>query len=375
MNGVKMEVDPQIKPDPDTKSPGGPGFADIDDMYEDTGELNIPTDFADRQVWLTRVPKWLWEVLSKAEDDEEVEIGRILEWQEANDTKVRGDMSRAAILLTCAQRKLQLRQTVNDFTEYPKEYKLNVTNPQPLNEFVFSEKDLEGYNPNAYKRPGRQGQQGTFAGQGTGVKDGRVDKWWNKGGRGGKKQPIPKHTTLVARSSLDVNCIPVDNAELARFRMRENKKTQQASNRLVLENNLHEFTRLIGGTTPAGNPTIDIQATRAKPKSQDNKFARIPQNQLLDMLLKLFQEYKYWPIKALKDRTRQPEAYLRETLSKIATLVRTGQFANTWMLNKDAEESNYLANLDETDVKEEMAPEPEFGEDDDEGDEEMEDAL
>lgn len=351
-----MEVDPQIKPDPDTKSPGGPGFADVDDMYEDTGELNIPPDFPERQVWLTRVPKWLWEVLSKVDDDDEVEIGRMLEWKEGNETKT----------------KLQLRQTVDKFADYPKEYKLNITNPSPLNEFVFSEKDLEGYNPNAYKRPGRQGG---FQG---GVKDGRVDKWWSKGGgRGGRgRQPIPKHTTLVARSTVDINCIPVDNAELAKFRQRENKKMEKGSNRLVLENNLHEFTRLIGGTTPMGNPTFDIQAQRAKPKSQDNKFARIPQNQLLDMLLKLFQEYKYWPIKALKDRTRQPEAYLRETLSKIATLVRTGQFANTWMLNKDAEESNYLAGLDETDVKEEMAPEPEFGEDDEEeGDEEMVDAL
>ncbi|KAK7726065.1 hypothetical protein SLS57_003655 [Botryosphaeria dothidea] len=354
MNGVKMEVDPQVKPDPDIKSPSG--FADVDDMYEDTGELNIPPDFPDRSVWLTRVPKWLWEVLSKVENDDEIEIGRVVEWKEGNETKT----------------KLQLRQTVPEFTDFPKEYKLNVTNPKPINEFVFSEKDLEGYNPNAYKRPGRQNQHSSFGAGG--VKDGRVDKWWNKGGgRNGRKQPIPKHTTLVARSNLDVNCIPVDNAELARFRLRQNKKTEQASNRLVLENNLHELTRLIGGTGPAGNPTIDIQATKAKPKSQDNKFARIPQNQLLDMLLKLFQEYKYWPIKALKDRTRQPEAYLRETLSKIATLVRTGQFANTWMLNKDAEESNYLANLE--DVKEEMAPEPEFGEDDDEGDEEMEDAL
>lgn len=84
-----MEVDPQIKPDPDTKSPSGPSFADIDDMYEDTGELNIPPDFEGRNVWLTRVPKWLWDVLSKVEDDEELEIGRIIEWKEGNETKVR----------------------------------------------------------------------------------------------------------------------------------------------------------------------------------------------------------------------------------------------------------------------------------------------
>ncbi|KAK8155468.1 transcription initiation factor IIF, beta subunit-domain-containing protein [Phyllosticta citribraziliensis] len=92
------------------------------------------------------------------------------------------------------------------------------------------------------------------------------------------------------------------------------------------------------------------------------------------MLLRLFQEYKYWPIKALKDKTRQPEAYLRETLTKIATLVRTGPFANNWMLNKEAEEANY-AHLANVDVKDEMAPAPDYDDDDDDGDDEMVDAL
>lgn len=249
------------------------------------------------------------------------------------------------------------------FKDIPKEYKLNTTNPSPNSSYVFSEKDLEGYNPNAYKRPGRPNQPGNNHDR---VKDGRVNKYEKRG-----KKPIPKHTTLAAKDIRDVNCVPIDNKELAQFRLNQNKKTQAGSNKLVIED-LTKLTSAIGGTT-AADPSIMIEA-KAKPKAQDNKFARIPQNELLDMLLKSFQEYKYWPIKALKDKTRQPEAYLRETLTKVATLVRTGPFANNWMLKPEFEEANY-AHFANSAVKEEMAPAPEYDDDDDDGDDEMVDAL
>ncbi|KAK8181804.1 transcription initiation factor IIF, beta subunit-domain-containing protein [Phyllosticta capitalensis] len=350
MNGVKMEEDAPIKPDPDTASPGG--FVD-DDMFEDTGELNIPPDFpASQQVWLTRVPKWLWEKLADFDDDEEIEIGRVYSWKEPGSSEEKV--------------KFQLRLDTADFMRFkdiPKEYKLNTTNPSPNSSYVFSEKDLEGYNPNAYKRPGRPNQPGNNHDR---VKDGRVNKYEKRG-----KKPIPKHTTLAAKDIRDVNCVPIDNKELAQFRLNQNKKTQAGSNKLVIED-LTKLTSAIGGTT-AADPSIMIEA-KAKPKAQDNKFARIPQNELLDMLLKSFQEYKYWPIKALKDKTRQPEAYLRETLTKVATLVRTGPFANNWMLKPEFEEANY-AHFANSAVKEEMAPAPEYDDDDDDGDDEMVDAL
>lgn len=100
-------------------------------------------------------------------------------------------------------------------------------------------------------------------------------------------------------------------------------------------------------------------------RSQDNKTARIPQNELLDLLHKCFQEYKYWSLKALKARARQPEAYLKETLLKIASLEKTGPFAMNYTLNPEAQMMTYN---DRGDVPEGIAPDNDDEEEDDDGD-------
>lgn len=98
------------------------------------------------------------------------------------------------------------------------------------------------------------------------------------------------------------------------------------------------------------------QATRpVKPKAQENKTTRMPQNELLDLIYQCFREYKYWPFKNLKARLRQPEAYLKQTLEMVAHLVKAGDFAMTWELKPEARESNY-ANAMYNDAKDELAP-------------------
>ena len=59
---------------------------------------------------------------------------------------------------------------------------------------------------------------------------------------------------------------------------------------------------------------------------------RMPRNQLLDALFSLFREREQWPIKLLREKTQQPEVYLKEVLSEIATLHRSGEFNGTWEL-------------------------------------------
>jgi transcription initiation factor TFIIF subunit beta len=125
-----------------------------------------------------------------------------------------------------------------------------------------------------------------------------------------------------------------------------------------------------------------------KHRPQENKAARISEGELLDMLAGLFKEYKFWPLKRLKERTRQPEAFLREQLNKIAVLVKTGNAANTWTLNanvaatlnmRDEDLADY--NPDEPDIKEEEIAPPASGadndsvDDDDDEDMEMEDVV
>lgn len=74
MTSVKMESTPTIKPDPDTKDPT-PGAMSEDDIYEDTGDLDFSG--AKQEVWLTKIPRFLYDNWSKLDDDEEIQIGTV----------------------------------------------------------------------------------------------------------------------------------------------------------------------------------------------------------------------------------------------------------------------------------------------------------
>jgi transcription initiation factor TFIIF subunit beta len=60
--------------------------------------------------------------------------------------------------------------------------------------------------------------------------------------------------------------------------------------------------------------------------------ARIPRNQLLDLIFNLFRDTPRWGIKPLREKTQQPEVYLKEVLSEVATLHRSGEFNGLWEL-------------------------------------------
>ena len=66
--------DAQVKPDPDSpNASSGPQLDD--DIYEDAGDLNFGG--AEQGVFLTKVPKFLWEKWSKLEDNGELQIGTV----------------------------------------------------------------------------------------------------------------------------------------------------------------------------------------------------------------------------------------------------------------------------------------------------------
>lgn len=84
---VKQDPDassPYIKPDPDSKEAIAAAL-DEDDLYEDAGDL----DFANsaQNVWLSRIPRSLWDNWSKLDDDEEIQIGTIRIEGEPSDIK------------------------------------------------------------------------------------------------------------------------------------------------------------------------------------------------------------------------------------------------------------------------------------------------
>src|SRR6202046_1272151 len=62
--------------------------------------------------------------------------------------------------------------------------------------------------------------------------------------------------------------------------------------------------------------------------------ARMPRNQLLDQLFALFRETPRWSIRPLREKTQQPEAYLKEVLAEIAFLHKSGEHNGLWELKE-----------------------------------------
>lgn len=74
MSNPQIKSEPGVKPEPDSNE----GLSRIpleDDLYEDAGDLDMSGSGQD--VWLTRIPKVLWENWSQLDDDEEIEIGTV----------------------------------------------------------------------------------------------------------------------------------------------------------------------------------------------------------------------------------------------------------------------------------------------------------
>lgn len=114
---------------------------------------------------------------------------------------------------------------------------------------------------------------------------------------------------------------------------------------------------------------MSSQKTSTAPghKPQQQKAARMPQNELLDKIFECFRKYNYWSMKALRAELQQPEAYLRETLDKVAVLAKSGAFATQWSLKTENKPDNY------GDIGEDLAPENDFPSpsDDDDDDEDV----
>jgi len=89
---------------------------------------------------------------------------------------------------------------------------------------------------------------------------------------------------------------------------------------------------LSNGIMSADNFANIARAKNKPEKGQNERMTRMPRNELLDVLFALFREREQWPIKLLREKTQQPEVYLKEVLSEIATFHRSGEFSGTWEL-------------------------------------------
>ena len=307
-------------------------------VYEESLDLDLSQ--ANRQIWLVRLPMFLAERWRDRSNLHGQELGKI---------KINKDGS---------QIKLMLNKDDNDKDgdSIPHEYDLQLTKKVVQNEFIFTEQNLKKYqqrekelaaNPEkqieAYlkkqereeelkkrqQQMKRRNQRRKFNHRVMTDRDGR-DRYIPY------VKTIPKKTAIVGTVCHECQVMPSMNDP------NYHKIVEQRRN-LVKFNNKEKITTLeetVGVTMSHTGMSMRSDTSNflkiGREKAKNNvKSIRMPKKEVLDYLFKLFDEYDYWSLKGLKERTRQPEAHLKECLDKVATLVKKGPYAFKYTLRPE----------------------------------------
>ncbi|KAI0715817.1 transcription initiation factor IIF, beta subunit-domain-containing protein [Cerioporus squamosus] len=298
--------------------PGG------DDDRQPDPQEELGMDAGDGRVWLVKIPRHLMEQWS-AIDEEGIHLATIRVYPNA--ASATGKKPRIMLVLP---------PRPDDPTGTGEQFEMDMVNDDVENQIVVAERE---------KVPGSGSRART--------------------------------TILTGRIKHECNLRPLlTDGYMRRVRQRSQAANQPKRQAKIIDETVARgnLNRLTSGAAPQS----PFQLTRGKPKPAKGQFermARIPRNQLLDELFRLFhEERERWSIKALRERTQQPEAYLKEVLSDVAFLHRSGEYNGTWEL---------MANFKEKGVKaEDVAPGPSGvkmedikmeGEDDEDDDDDDED--
>ncbi|KAF1989618.1 hypothetical protein K402DRAFT_349592 [Aulographum hederae CBS 113979] len=306
-----MDEGPTVKSEPAIKSPDN--MEDFEE-YEDQNELAFPSKDSLQPgegdvpgFYMLKASHHLWDAFYNIGDDDKVQIGEVRVYE--------------------SQDGAPPRMTINlndhpNFQNLDTEYDMQLTQAPLQSTYVFSEKDLPGYKPNPFGR-----NQGLRPGDGY-----RVQK-----GRSRVKRSIPKQTALLGYAKQEGTLVSMkteDGSEIQRIEKRlEDKQKHRPKIKFVEVEDSRQLHQNFRRTEQSFSSFV--KTSKPRPKAQDNKASRMDEKDLVQAIVKAFQEYEYWPLQSLKHRLRQPETWLKEVLSKVAVLQAHGQFNNKWRLSDD----------------------------------------
>jgi transcription initiation factor TFIIF subunit beta len=150
-------------------------------------------------------------------------------------------------------------------------------------------------------------------------------------------KPQMTSTTVATAGSSSSTAITPEYRDVLRKRHLEASQPKR-SVKVLDESDISRRNMLTSGVgmgfVKSNNSKTSLIASKANNKKNNSseKFARMPKNELLDMLFELFEEFPYWAIKGLRAKVQQPEAYLREVLMEIADYHKVGPYASLWSL-------------------------------------------
>lgn len=399
--------------------------AEIVDANDITHKESLNLDLAnnDQKIWLVRLPRFLAEKWKNKESLDGQHLGKIkIRPKLVNNPRDKGNII------------LELDDT-EDNIDIPHKYKIEVTRPEVNNQYVFTEENLAKYNEEQKQRVNRSNQREAAHAQGldgavkaeedeeedepflnynddvrktdritelqteldesvANVKDTlkplskreryfqqkrrrKFNKFKNRDGSN-KVIPfvktIPKKTSLVGTIVHECQVMPLMTDPNYSKIINERKKyiTDEPRPTVTLLKEAGSMSNA-GLTLRTDTSTFLRPTATATKKNSEGRAIRIPQKELLDLLFKLFDEFDYWSLKGLKERTKQPEIYLKETLDQIAQLIKKGPYIGKWALKREFKE---LKDQERAERLGELAPTvDESEEEDDNVDVEMEDVV
>lgn len=303
-------------------------------VYEESLDLDLSK--SKRQVWLVRLPMFLAERWRDRNNLHGQQLGKI---------KINQDGS-----------KIKLMLDENDNDAIPHEYDLELTKKIVENEYVFTEQNLKKYQQRekelaadpekqrqAYlkkqereeelkkkqQQQKRRNQRKRFNHRVMTDRDGR-DRYIPY------VKTIPKKTSIVGTVCHECQVMPSMNDPNYHKIVEQRRNIVKNSNKekIVTLDETVGVTMSHTGMSMRSDNSNFLKVGREKAKN-NIKSIRMPKKEILDYLFKLFDEYDYWSLKGLKERTRQPEAHLKECLDKVATLVKKGPYAFKYTLRPE----------------------------------------
>ncbi|KAK0500209.1 transcription initiation factor IIF, beta subunit [Armillaria luteobubalina] len=322
-----------------------------DDSQPDPDE-QLMLDQGNGRVWLVKIPKSLMERWS-AVNDEDVHLATIRVYNEAIGQN--GKSPRIVLFLPPApdsipnpKRPLFDTKPINgDSRKYAPEtstnepdcYELDMINDSVENQMVVAERPKDA----AF----------SLSGKSSNLTNSRA-----------------RTTILTGRVKHECSLRPGYN-ESYRKQMRERHKKYNTPVRQIkmIEDNLARggINRLTSGVTLGQSAFSDLVKTKSKSKGKGaERMARMPRNQLLDLIFQLFRDTPRWNIRDLRTKTQQPTAFLKETLLEVAHLHKSGEYTGHYELKDIYQEEGIKAENIPIPVGNNLKMEEEDDEDDDE---------
>ncbi|RKO92136.1 transcription initiation factor IIF, beta subunit-domain-containing protein [Blyttiomyces helicus] len=258
---------------------GAPGSDDDDDErkpvpgeHDDNDELDVAQ--MNRKVWLVKVPTFVAKKWASVGDDG-AELGRV---------RIHSDSSTPG----SSTPKMTLHMPDAAWAaDVPQTYNLTHTS-QPVNSYIFTE------SPDTAKAVNIAGT-------------------------------VKKQATVL----------PVVDEDYRMIMKARTKATSAANSKRVVKMMDVKELRSSDWMAGSGGATGGGFASLSKKRSSSEKKERMPRDDLLNVLFKCFKEYRYWTLKGLTDRTKQPQAWLKEVLLDASILNKRGPYNGMYELKPE----------------------------------------